>query len=79
MILSRIDYSARRMQGLLEDLMNFANLVRGGEQLSVVDADKLLQSVVEYLKQEIAWTKGADEAPRNGVHMRTTPLIGGSQ
>jgi signal transduction histidine kinase len=53
MILSRIDFSARRMQGLIEDLMNFTNLVRGGEELTVVDADILLQSVVEYMKQDI--------------------------
>ncbi len=70
MILSRIDYSARRMQGLLEDLMNFANLVRGGETLSVVNADKLLQSVVEYLKQDI-------EIKRATIHIGQMPTITG--
>ncbi|THU37139.1 hypothetical protein FAM09_19510 [Niastella caeni] len=70
MILSRIDYSARRMQGLLEDLMNFANLVRGGEKLSVVDADRLLQSVVEYLKQDI-------EIKRATIHIGQMPAITG--
>jgi signal transduction histidine kinase len=70
MILSRIDYSARRMQGLLEDLMNFANLVRGGEQLSVVDANKLIESVVEYLKQEI-------EIKRATIHIGQMPNITG--
>jgi signal transduction histidine kinase len=70
MILSRIDYSARRMQGLLEDLMNFANLVRGGEVLSVVNADKLLQSVVAYLKQEI-------EIKRATIHIGQMPAITG--
>jgi len=70
MILSRIDYSARRMQGLIEDLMNFANLVRGGEELTVVDADKLLQSVVEYLKQEV-------EIKRATIHIGQMPSITG--
>lgn len=70
MILSRIDYSARRMQGLLEDLMNFANLVRGGETLSVVDADKLLQSVVEYLRQDI-------EIKKATIHTGQMPTITG--
>lgn len=70
MILSRIDYSARRMQGLLEDLMNFVNLVRGGEQLSVVDANKLMSSVFEYLKQEI-------EIKRATIHIGQLPEITG--
>jgi signal transduction histidine kinase len=70
MILSRIDHSARRMQGLIEDLMNFANLVRGGEQLSVVDANKLMESAVEYLKQEI-------ELKRATIHIGQLPDITG--
>lgn len=70
MILSRIDYSARRMQGLLEDLMNFVNLVRGGEQLTVVDANKLMSSAVEYLKQEI-------EIKRATIHIGQLPEITG--
>ena len=70
MILSRIDFSARRMQGLIEDLMNFINLVRGGEQLGVVDANKLMNSVVEYLKQEI-------EIKRATIHIGQLPEITG--
>jgi signal transduction histidine kinase len=70
MILSRIDYSARRMQGLIEDLMNFANLVRGGEELSKVDANKLLQSVVEYLKSDIQQKKAT-------IHIGQMPQITG--
>lgn len=70
MILSRIDYSARRMQGLIEDLMNFVNLIRGGEQLSVVDANKLMNSAVEYLKQEI-------EVKRATIHIGQLPEITG--
>lgn len=70
MILSRIDYSARRMQGLIEDLMNFANLVRGGEQLSVVDANKLMQEAVAYLKQEI-------EIKSATIHIGQLPEITG--
>ena len=70
MILSRIDYSARRMQGLIEDLMNFINLVRGGEQLGTVDANKLMNSVVEYLKQEI-------EIKRATIHIGQLPEITG--
>jgi len=70
MILSRIDYSARRMQGLIEDLMNFANLVRGGETLSKVDADKLLQSVCEFLKQDI-------EQKNATIHIGQMPQITG--
>ena len=70
MILSRIDYSARRMQGLIEDLMNFANLVRGGETISKVDADKLLQSVCEYLRPEI-------EQKRATIHIGQMPQITG--
>jgi signal transduction histidine kinase len=70
MILSRIDYSARRMQGLIEDLMNFANLVRGGEELGEVDADKLLQSVVAYLKPDIQQKKAT-------IHIGQMPQITG--
>jgi signal transduction histidine kinase len=70
MILARIDYSARRMQGLIEDLMNFANLVRGGESISEVDADKLLQSVCEFLKQDI-------EQKRAAIHIGQMPKITG--
>jgi signal transduction histidine kinase len=70
MILSRIDFSARRMQGLIEDLMNFINLVRGGEQLSVVDANKLMNSAVEYLKQEI-------DIKRAIIHIGQLPKITG--
>jgi signal transduction histidine kinase len=70
MILSRIDYSARRMQGLLEDLMNFVNLVRGGEPLSVVNADKLLQSVVDYLRHDI-------EIKEATIHIGQMPSITG--
>lgn len=70
MILSRIDYSARRMQGLLEDLMNFVNLVRGGEVLSEINADKLLQSVITYLKQDI-------EIKRAIIHIGQMPAITG--
>ncbi len=58
------------MQGLLEDPVNFVNLVRGGEQLSVVDADKLMQSAVEYLKQEI-------EVKRATIHIGQLPSITG--
>ncbi|AEW02064.1 histidine kinase [Niastella koreensis GR20-10] len=70
MILSRIDYSARRMQGLIEDLMNFANLVRGGEAISEVDADRLLQSVCELLKPDI-------ELKRATIHIGQMPKITG--
>jgi signal transduction histidine kinase len=70
MILSRIDYSARRMQGLIEDLMNFANLVRGGETISEVDADKLLQSVCQLLKSDI-------EQKRATIHIGQMPKITG--
>lgn len=70
MILSRIDYSARRMQGLIEDLMNFTNLVRGGEQLSVVDANKLMKGAVDYLRQEI-------DIKRATIHIGQLPEITG--
>ncbi|SEN62154.1 His Kinase A (phospho-acceptor) domain-containing protein [Niastella yeongjuensis] len=70
MILSRIDYSARRMQGLIEDLMNFANLVRGGETINEVDADRLLQSVCELLKSDIEQKKAT-------IHIGQMPKITG--
>lgn len=70
LILSRIDYSARRMQGLIEDLMGFANLVRGGEKLSTVDANQLMQSVIENLKIQIEVKKGT-------IHVGQLPSING--
>lgn len=70
MILSRIDYSARRMQGLIEDLMNFTNLVRGGDQLSTVDANQLIQTVIESLKAEIELKKAM-------IHIGQMPSITG--
>jgi light-regulated signal transduction histidine kinase (bacteriophytochrome) len=44
--------------------------VRGGEQLSVVDADQLLQSVCEQLKQEI-------EIKKATIHIGQMPAITG--
>jgi signal transduction histidine kinase len=70
MILSRIDYSARRMQGLIEDLMNFANLVRGGEKLTTVDANHLMQLVIENLKTQI-------EIKKAMIHVGQLPSITG--
>jgi signal transduction histidine kinase len=70
MILSRIDYSARRMQGLIEDLMNFANLVRSGERLATVDANLLIKSVIETLKPEIEQKKAM-------IHVGQLPSITG--
>jgi signal transduction histidine kinase len=70
MILSRIDYSARRMQGLIEDLMNFINLVRGGEQLTKVDANQLMQSVIENSQLEIDIKKAT-------IHVGHLPTITG--
>jgi light-regulated signal transduction histidine kinase (bacteriophytochrome) len=70
MVLSRIDYSARRMQGLIEDLMHFTNLVRGEEQLTVVNANELLQSVVDNMNQEI-------EIKKATIHIGQLPSITG--
>lgn len=70
MILSRIDYSARRMQGLIEDLMNFANLVRGDEKLGIVNADVLLQAVINTLKPAIDEKKAM-------IHVGQMPAITG--
>jgi light-regulated signal transduction histidine kinase (bacteriophytochrome) len=58
------------MQGLIEDLMNFANLVRGGEEISIVNGDKLLQSVTDALKQEI-------EEKKAMIHIGQMPAITG--
>lgn len=70
MIVDRIDYSARRMQGLIEDLMNFTNLVRNGEALEDVNADELLNEVMEALAVEIR-EKGAV------IHVGQMPVITG--
>jgi signal transduction histidine kinase len=70
MILSRIDYSARRMQGLIEDLMNFANLVRSGERLGTIDANQLIKSVIETLKPEVEQKKAM-------IHVGQLPSITG--
>lgn len=53
MIVSRIEYSARRMQGLIEDLMNFTNLVRNGEELEEINADELLATVLDSMQERI--------------------------
>jgi signal transduction histidine kinase len=70
MILTRIDYSARRMQGLIEDLMNYSNLVRGGETLQTIDADRLLQEVIDSMKLEI-------EIKKAMIHVGQMPAITG--
>jgi signal transduction histidine kinase len=70
MILTRIDYSARRMQGLIEDLMNYSNLVRGGEKLQTIDADRLLQEVIDSMKLEI-------EIKKAMIHVGQMPSITG--
>jgi signal transduction histidine kinase len=70
MILSRIDYSARRMQGLIEDLMNYSNLVRGGERLETINADQLLQEVIDAMKLEI-------EIKKAMIHVGQMPAITG--
>jgi signal transduction histidine kinase len=70
MVVERIDYSARRMQGLIEDLMNFTNLVRNGEELEEIDADELLNEVQQSLQDKIR-AKGAV------IHMGQMPVITG--
>lgn len=70
MIVSRIDYSARRMQGLVEDLMNFTNLVRNGEELEEINADELLHEVTEALELKIKEKKAV-------IHMGQMPVITG--
>jgi signal transduction histidine kinase len=70
MIVSRIDYSARRMQGLIEDLMNFTNLVRNGEEIAEVNADELLNEVMQALQEKIE-EKGAV------IHLGQMPVITG--
>lgn len=70
MIVSRIDYSARRMQGLIEDLMNFTNLVRNGEELENVNADELLNDVTEALDEKIKEKNAV-------IHIGQMPVITG--
>jgi signal transduction histidine kinase len=70
MIVSRIDYSARRMQGLIEDLMNFTNLVRNGEELEDVNADELLNEVQQALQDKIKEKSAV-------IHMGQMPVITG--
>jgi signal transduction histidine kinase len=70
MIVSRIDYSARRMQGLIEDLMNFTNLVRNGEELEDVNADELLNEVTQALQEKIKEKSAV-------IHIGQMPVITG--
>jgi signal transduction histidine kinase len=70
MIVGRIDYSARRMQGLIEDLMNFTNLVRNGEQLDDVNADELLNEVMDSLEDKIKEKSAV-------IHIGQMPVITG--
>jgi signal transduction histidine kinase len=70
MVVSRIEYSARRMQGLVEDLMSFTNLVRGGEELQPVPADTLINEVVESLGNTIT-------ASNATLHIGQMPVING--
>jgi light-regulated signal transduction histidine kinase (bacteriophytochrome) len=58
------------MQGLIEDLMNYSNLVRGGETLQTIDADRLLQEVIESMKLEI-------EIKKAMIHVGQMPAITG--
>lgn len=70
MVVSRIEYSARRMQGLVEDLMSFTNLVRGDEKLEAVEADELINVVVESLQDKI-------KTSRTILHIGQMPVING--
>jgi signal transduction histidine kinase len=70
MIVQRIDYSARRMQGLIEDLMNFTNLVRNGEELEEVNTEELLDEVMASLQEKI-------KAKKAVIHIGQMPLITG--
>jgi signal transduction histidine kinase len=53
MIISRINHSAQRMQGLIEDLRNFSNLARDESELENINADELLKSVIDSLQEKI--------------------------
>lgn len=61
MIVERIEYSAHRMAELIEDLMNFTNLVRNTEEIRKVPGDKLLQAVKESLQSRIEEEKATIE------------------
>ena len=46
MILGRIDYSARRLQGLLEDISNYMDLIGSVEEKIMLDMRKALHEVI---------------------------------
>src|SRR6185295_6041319 len=70
MIISRINYSANRMQGLIEDLRNFSDLARNSGELENIDADVLLRSVIESLQHKIEEKKAI-------IHLGQMPAIMG--
>jgi signal transduction histidine kinase len=70
MMIQRIDQSAARMRSLLNDLVNFSNLVRNKESIQAVDTNGILHDVMAELEEKIR-SKGAT------VHCGDMPVIRG--
>lgn len=58
MILSRIDYSAKRLQGMLEDISTYMNLVDSEETKEKQPVRKLVEEVVRSFDEVISEKKG---------------------
>ena len=53
MMIQRIDQSAARMRSLLNDLVNFSNLVRNKEYVQPVDVNTIIHDVMAELEEKI--------------------------
>ena len=56
-MINRIDHSARRLQGMLEDVSNYMNLIDSDEEKVPVSMIRLLEEVREGLKEQITEKK----------------------
>ncbi len=70
LILSRIDASAIRMHELINDVVNFTNLIHSTEQASGVELDKVVESAIAALKEEVSRSNAV-------IHLDTLPVIQG--
>lgn len=65
MILGRIDVSARRLQGMLEDISNYMNLISSEEKKITISAETIVAEVIQ---------KNEDRIKESGASIQINPL-----
>lgn len=70
LLIERMDYSANRMQGLIDDLINYTNITKGEEEIKTVDLNVTVAKVLKELAPVI-------EKKKASVNVQTLPQLKG--